>query len=83
MGLDRFPFGEKLAPSRHNVSVVCVRKNPQKNGGVADLCYVDDGDILCHPILMPTFLQEFDVANAKVGAEPTENRSHPQSERPG
>ena len=31
--------------------------------------YTDDGDILCHPILVPTYLQQFDVANAKVGAE--------------
>ena len=30
---------------------------------------MDDGDILCHPILVATYLQEFDVANAKVGAE--------------
>ena len=30
---------------------------------------MDEGDILCHPILVPSFLQEFDVANAKVGAE--------------
>ena len=31
---------------------------------------MDDGDIMCHPILVP-FLQDFDVANA-----PTENGSH-------
>ena len=30
---------------------------------------MDDGDILCHPLLVPTYLLEFDVANAKVGAE--------------
>ena len=41
----------------------------QKNGGVADLWYMDDGDIMCHPILVPSFLQEFDVAIARVGAE--------------
>ena len=40
----------------------------QKNVGLADLWYVDDGDIMCHPILVPSFLQEFDVGNAKVGA---------------
>ena len=28
-----------------------------------------DGDIMCHPILVTSFLQEFDVADAKVGAE--------------
>ena len=41
----------------------------QKNGGLADLWYMDDGDIMCHPILVPSFLQEFDVANATAGAE--------------
>ena len=41
----------------------------QKNGGLADLWCVDDGDILCHPILVPSYLQALDVANAKVGAE--------------
>ena len=30
---------------------------------------VDDGDILCHPILVPSYLQEFDDANDKIGAE--------------
>ena len=30
---------------------------------------MDDGDIMCHPILVPSFLREFDLANAKVGAE--------------
>ena len=41
----------------------------QRNGGLADLWDMDDGDILCHPILVPSYLQEFDVANAKVVAE--------------
>ena len=41
----------------------------QENGGLADLWYTDDGDILRHPILVPSCLQEFGVANAKVGAE--------------
>ena len=30
---------------------------------------MDDGDIMCHPILVPSYVREFDVANAKVGAE--------------
>ena len=38
----------------------------QKNGGPADLWYMDDGDTMCHPILVPSYLHEFD---AKVGAE--------------
>ena len=37
----------------------------QKNGGLADQWYMDDGDIMCHPILV----LPFDVANARVGAE--------------
>ena len=41
----------------------------QKNGGLADLWYMDDGDTMCHPILVPSFLRAFDVANSKVGAE--------------
>ena len=41
----------------------------RNNGGLADLWYMDDGDIMCHPILVPSFLQEFDVANARVRAE--------------
>ena len=30
---------------------------------------MDDGDMMCHPIPVPSYLQEFDDANAKVGAE--------------
>ena len=41
----------------------------QKSGGLADQWYMDDGDIMCHPILVLPFLQDFDVANARVGAE--------------
>ena len=41
----------------------------QKRGGLADQWYMDDGDIMCHPILVPSYLREFDVANAKVEAE--------------
>ena len=40
-----------------------------EGGGLADKWYKDDGDIMCHPMLVPSFLQEFDVANARVGAE--------------
>ena len=45
------------------------RHSLQENEGLADLLYMDDGDILCHSILVPSFMQEFDVAHAKVGAE--------------
>ena len=30
---------------------------------------MDDGDIMCHPILVLPFLHAFDVAKARVGAE--------------
>ena len=30
---------------------------------------MDDGDSMCHPVLVLPFLQDFDVANARVGAE--------------
>ena len=30
---------------------------------------MDDGDIMCHPIVVPCYLEESDKANAKVGAE--------------
>ena len=41
----------------------------QKNGGLADQWYNVDGDIMFHPILVLPFLQDLDVANARVGAE--------------
>ena len=41
----------------------------RRNGGLADLWYMDDGDIMCHPILVPSYLQEFDVGNASVGVD--------------
>ena len=41
----------------------------QANGGLADTRYIDDGAMLRHPILVPTCLLEFGVANAKFGAE--------------
>ena len=41
----------------------------QENGGLADPWYMSDGDIVCHPILVLSYLQELDDANAKVGAE--------------
>ena len=36
----------------------------QKSGGLADQQYMDDGDIMYHPILVFLFLQDFDVAHA-------------------
>ena len=41
----------------------------KKNGGLADQWYLDDGDIICHPLLVLPYLQAFDTANAEIGAE--------------
>ena len=40
-----------------------------KSGGLADQWCMDDGDTMCDPILVLLFLQDFDAANAGVGAE--------------
>ena len=45
------------------------RRTLQEHGGLADFWFVDDGDILCHPILVPSYIHVFDAANEKVGAE--------------
>ena len=42
------------------------RHKIQKKGGLADLWYMDDCDIMCHPTLVPSHLREFDDTNAKV-----------------
>ena len=39
------------------------------NRALADVCHMDDGDIMCHPILVLSHLHDFDDADAKVGAE--------------
>ena len=41
----------------------------QKDGGPADLEYMDDSDIMCYLVLVPSYLHEVDDANTKVGAE--------------
>ena len=51
-------------------------------GGLADLRYMDDGYIMCHPIQVPSFLQETDGANAKVGVERNPLKTELR-ERPG
>ena len=45
------------------------RHEVQAFGGVADYWYLDDGDILCDPRLVLSFLTTFDDENPKVGAE--------------
>ena len=40
----------------------------KKNGGLADLWCMDDRDILCHPVLVPSYLHEIDDANDKSGS---------------
>ena len=47
----------------------------QEHGGLADLWNMDDGDIMCHPVLVPSYLHEFDDAKAKVGAERTPQKT--------
>ena len=39
---------------------------------------MDDGDILCHPMLAPSYLQEFDAVDEKMeqNVTPTVDRSH-------
>ena len=50
-----------------------VRLDPrlelQKNGGLADFWYLDDGDIMCDPSMVLPFLDAFDSQNVLVGAE--------------
>ena len=41
----------------------------KKNGGPADIWYLDDGNFLCHPMLALPCLQPFDIASGKIGAE--------------
>ena len=36
---------------------------------------MDDGDAMCHPVLVPSCLHEFDDADAKVGAERTPQKT--------
>ena len=36
---------------------------------------MDDGDILCHPIFVPTYLHEFDDVNDQIGAERRRQKS--------
>jgi hypothetical protein len=45
------------------------RHEVQDGGGLADFWYLDDGDILCHPFLVLSYLTAFDVANNEIGAE--------------
>ena len=40
----------------------------QKNGGLADFWYLDDGELLCVPGLVADDLEAFGEANKKVGA---------------
>ena len=71
MDRSRRPFGITTVAGRtcKKVSWASPRHALQENGGLADQWYVDDGDILCHPILVPSYLQKFDGANDSIGAE--------------
>ena len=41
----------------------------QENRGLADFRHRDDGDILCHPVLVLHYLAVFDTAIAEIVAE--------------
>ena len=68
-----------LAWTIHQKNSDCQQTaHPEKLTGAHDpqRALQKNGDIMCHPILVPPFLQEFDVANANVGAE----RNHKKTE---
>ena len=44
------------------------RHEIQAAGGIADFWYLDDGDIMCDPLLVRPFLEAFDRANTGPGA---------------
>ena len=51
-------------------SELTTREALQENGGLTDLWCIDDGDILCRPILVSSYPQALDTANVKNwGAE--------------
>ena len=56
-------------PGTDEVVRIDPRHEVQIGGGVADFWYLDDGDILCHPLLVLPYLDAFDVANREIGAE--------------
>ena len=67
-----FQLGSLLVPTTRSMLL-------QTNGGLADLWCMDDGDITCHPILVPSFLQEFDVANGTKSKRSGTSRKHKSS----
>ena len=64
MQVSTFQLGgpQKLAKADH------PRHALQKDGGVADLWYMDDGDIMCLAVFVPSDLHGFDDASTKVEA---------------
>ena len=65
----------QLGGPKHFTGADDPRHTLQENGGQTDLWYIDDGDILCHPILVPSYLRDYDVANDKVGADRTSQKT--------
>ena len=47
----------------------------QKCGGLADSWYLDDGDIMCQPLLVLPHLMAVDIGNAQIAAERTQLNS--------
>ena len=61
---DNLQFSDGWACETHD-----PRHALQKNGGWRNTWFMDGGDIVCHPVLVPFYLHEFDHANNEVGAE--------------
>ena len=58
----------KRQPDGRRSLITDPRHEIQKSGGIADFWYLDDGDVLCDPLLVPAYLRAFDDANKLVGA---------------
>ncbi len=71
---------ENSVPSQRRDEAGAIQTDPrheiQAFGGVADFWYLDDGDILCDPMLVCPLLQRYDRTDAEVGGL----RNRPKSE---
>ena len=55
----------QLCDSEKHVGADDPRHALQENGGMVDLWYIDSDEILCHPVLVLSYLQALDAANVK------------------
>ena len=67
---------DRRASSGNKAIITDPRHEVQALGGIADFWYLDDGDILCDPRLVPALIQHYDPADAEVGGK----RNIPKSE---